>query len=117
MNNLNSILVEGVLKADPLYRVTPKGTHVCTFSLVSNRYFKKDKGFENEVSYFDVEAWAKLADHCYSHGHEEGGVRVVGRLKQERWTGVNGKEYSRVVIVAEHVEFRREEHKEEKVKK
>jgi single-strand DNA-binding protein len=34
------------------------------------------------------------------------GVRVVGRLKQDRWADADGKAHSRVEIVAEHVEFK-----------
>ena len=30
----------------------------------------------------------------------------MGRLKQDRWTGSDGKNHSRVAIVAEHVEYR-----------
>jgi single-strand DNA-binding protein len=33
-------------------------------------------------------------------------VRVVGRLKQDRWTDADGKPRSRIEIVAEHVEFK-----------
>jgi single-strand DNA-binding protein len=112
MNNLNSILIEGNLVRDPLLRSTPKGTPVCTFSLASNRFFKQDSGLEREVSFFDVETWAKLAESCYNLGHKGRGVRVVGRLKQERWNGTDGKARSRVTIVAEHVEFRPEFRKE-----
>jgi single-strand DNA-binding protein len=112
MNNLNSILIEGNLVRDPLYRSTPKGTPVCTFSLASNRFFRQDSGLEKEVSFFDVETWAKLADACNNLGKKGRGVRVVGRLKQDRWTGSDGKPRSRVSIVAEHVEFRPEFRKE-----
>jgi single-strand DNA-binding protein len=112
MNNLNSILIEGNLVRDPLFRSTPKGTPVCTFSLASNRFFKQDSGLEKEVSFFDVETWAKLAESCYNLGHKGRGVRVVGRLKQERWNGPDGKLRSKVTIVAEHVEFRPEFKKE-----
>jgi single-strand DNA-binding protein len=108
MNNLNSILIEGNLVRDPLLRSTAKGTPVCTFSLASNRFYKQDTGFEREVSFFDVETWAKLAENCYTLGHKGRGVRVVGRLKQERWQGTDGKPHTKVVIVAEHVEFRPE---------
>jgi single-stranded DNA-binding protein len=31
---------------------------------------------------------------------------VVGRLKQDRWTGTDGKQYSKIKVVAEHVEFK-----------
>jgi single-strand DNA-binding protein len=108
MNNLNSILIEGNMVRDPLFRSTPKGTPVCTFSLASNRFFKQDSGLEKEVGFFEVETWAKLAEQCNNLGHKGRGVRVVGRLKQERWNGSDGKPKSRITIVAEHVEFRPE---------
>jgi single-strand DNA-binding protein len=81
-------------------------------SLASNRYYKQDSGFEKEVSFFDVETWAKLAEACYAKGRKGRGVRVVGRLKQDRWSGPDGKAHSRITIVAEHVEFRPEFKKE-----
>jgi single-strand DNA-binding protein len=108
MNNLNSILIEGNLVRDPNYRTTAKGTSMCTFSLASNRFFKRDDGMEKEVSYFDAESWGKLADRIYELGHKGRGLRVVGRLKQERWQDREGKSQSKVVIVAEHIEFRPE---------
>jgi single-strand DNA-binding protein len=112
MNNLNSILIEGNLVRDPEYRTTGKGTPLCRFSLASNRYFKQDAETEKEVSYFDTEAWGKLADSCQRLGHKGRGVRVVGRLKQERWQDRDGNAKSKVVIVAEHVEFRPETKKD-----
>jgi single-strand DNA-binding protein len=106
MNNLNSVLIEGNLVRDPLLRSTPKGTPLCTFTLASNRFFKQDSGMEKEVSFLDVETWSRLAEQCYNLGRKGRGVRVVGRLKQDRWIGSDGKNHSRVTIVAEHVEFR-----------
>jgi single-strand DNA-binding protein len=108
MNNLNSILIEGNLVRDPQIRSTPKGTQVCTFTLASNRFYKQDTGLEKEVSFFDVETWAKLADNCFNLGRKGRGVRVVGRLKQDRWSSSDGKTHSKISIVAEHVEFRPE---------
>ena len=103
MNNLNSILVEGYLVRNPVSKATPKGTPVCTFSIVVNRSFKTG---EEEVSFFDVETWSKLAERCGAELSKGRGVRVVGRLKQERWTDEKGNPRSKVIIIAEHVEFR-----------
>jgi single-strand DNA-binding protein len=114
MNNLNSILIEGTLVRDPVKRTTAKGTTVCNFSIASNRYFRQETGYEEEVSFFDVETWAKLAEVCGNKGKKGLGVRVVGRLKQDRWADNDGKPRSRIYIVAEHVEFR-PEFKKEKV--
>jgi single-strand DNA-binding protein len=113
MNNLNSILIEGNLTRDPEFRETAKGTALCTFSIASNRFFKQGEETEKEVSYFDVQTWAKLAESCRNLGHKGRGVRVVGRLKQERWNGNDGKAHSKVSIVAEHVEFRPDFKKDE----
>ncbi|MDR0374320.1 MAG: single-stranded DNA-binding protein [Treponema sp.] len=117
MNNLNSVLIEGNLVRDPLLKSTAKGTSVCTFSLASNRFYKQDNMLEKEVSFFDVESWSKLAENCYNLGRRGRGVRVVGRLKQDRWNGPDGKSHSKVSIIAEHVEFRPDFKKDEEMEK
>jgi len=106
MNNLNSVLIEGNMVRDPLIRSTPKGTQVCNFSIASNRFFRQDSNLEKETGFFDVEVWGKLATACSTQGRKGRGVRVVGRLKQDRWTGSDGKSHNKVAIVAEHVEYR-----------
>jgi single-strand DNA-binding protein len=106
MNNLNSVLIEGNMVRDPLIRSTPKGTQVCNFSIASNRFFRQDSNLEKETGFFEIEAWGKLASACSTQGRKGRGVRVVGRLKQDRWTGSDGKSHNKVAIVAEHVEYR-----------
>jgi single-strand DNA-binding protein len=108
MNNLNSILVEGSLVRDPIFKHTPKGTAICTMTIATNRYHKGDSGFEKEVSFFDIEAWSKLGESIYQKAKKGRGVRVVGRLKQDRWQDTDGKNHARVKVVAEHIELRPE---------
>jgi len=106
MNSLNSILIEGNVVRDPVVRETSRGSTVCSFSIASNRFYRQDDELEQETSFFEVESWAKLADACRENLAKGRGVRVVGRLKQDRWTGADGKSYSRIKVVAEHVEFK-----------
>ncbi len=106
MNDLNSILVEGNLTRDPLLSTTPQGTSVCNFAVGSHHMYKKDDEQRTETSFFDVEVWAKLGENCAEYLRKGRGVRVVGRLKQDRWKNGEGQPRSRVKIVAEHVEFR-----------
>ena len=106
MNNLNSSLIEGNLVRDPVLRSTPNGTPVCLFSVATNRFFKQNDELQKEVSYFDIESWAATAQTCGSTLTKGRGVRVVGRLKQDRWNDENGAPKSRIKIVAEHVEFK-----------
>ena len=106
MNNLNSILIEGNLTKDPQLSYTPKGTPVCQFTLASNRYYKQDEEYQREVSFLDVTTWGRQAEVCGEYLKKGRGVRVVGRLKQDRWQDPEGNNRSRVSIVAEHVEFK-----------
>jgi single-strand DNA-binding protein len=106
MNNLNSILIEGNLVKDPEMSHTPKGTAFCKFAIASNRFYKMDEEYQKEVSFFTIQTWAKLAEICSEYLKKGRGIRVVGRLKQDRWTGTDGKGKSRIEIIAEHVEFK-----------
>ncbi|MDR2150152.1 MAG: single-stranded DNA-binding protein [Spirochaetaceae bacterium] len=108
MNNLNSVLIEGTLVQEPVYKLSPKGTAICTFSLVSHRYYSYEEKTVKETNYFDIETWSKLAEQCRYHGRKGYEVRIVGRLKQARWNDAQGKSHTRVLIIAEHLEFKTE---------
>ena len=106
MNNLNSVLLEGNLTRDPELRYTAKGTAVCRFAIACNRSYKQDDQRQEEVSYFDVTTWSRLAEICAEYLVKGRGVRVVGRLKQDRWEDDSGNRRSRIEVIAEHVEFK-----------
>ena len=99
--------MEGNLVRDPDTKTLPSGNSVCDFTLATNRSYKNAQdAYEKEVSYFDVEAWSRLGTACSQNLTKGRGVRVVGRLKQDRWTDPEGKPRARIKIVAEHVEFK-----------
>ncbi|MDP3178036.1 MAG: single-stranded DNA-binding protein, partial [Spirochaetaceae bacterium] len=90
MNSLNSILLEGNLVRDPESKALSAGSQVCNFCLASDRFYRQADSTEKEVSYFDIEAWSKLGLTCSQNLKKGRGVRVVGRLKQDRWTDPEG---------------------------
>ncbi len=106
LSNLNSIILEGNLTRDPTLKPMANGHTLCCFSVASNRYYKQDEQTEQETNFFDVDTWSRLAQTCGEVLKKGRGVRVVGRLKQDRWVDANGKNQSKVKIVAEHVEFK-----------
>ncbi len=106
MNGLNSLIIEGNMVKEPELSETSKGTSFCKFTIASNRSYVLNNEAVQEVSYFEIEAWTKMAEMCKEHGARGRGVRVVGRLKQDRWIGKDGKACSKVKVVAEHVEFK-----------
>jgi single-strand DNA-binding protein len=105
MNNLNSVLIEGHLTAAPRLKYTPAGTPVSSFSIGVNRYWKKDDDYQQEASFFEIESWGKLAETVASQLKKGRGVRVVGRLKQDRWEK-DGNSFQKIKVVAEHIEFK-----------
>ena len=92
VNNLNSILLEGNLTRDPELRYTPKGTAVCTLEVSSVRTCKLDGERHEEVSLIEAVTAGKLATVCAEHLAKGRGVRVVGRIKQERVGGHRGQQ-------------------------
>ena len=113
MNDLNSILIEGNLTRDPVLSTTPNGAAVCNFAMGTHHLYRREDEQQKETSFFDVEVWAKLAENCAEYLRKGRGVRVVGRLKQDRWQDGEGRPRSRVKIVGEHVEFRPQLRKKE----
>jgi single-strand DNA-binding protein len=117
INNLNQILIEGNLVRDPELTTTAKGTKTCTFSVATNRFIKQDDEFQKEVSFFDITTWSALAENCAANLTKGRGVRVIGRLQQDRWQNSKGEPFSKIFIVADHVIFKPEfKEKQEKVK-
>ena len=110
MKNLNNVVLEGVFAEDPLFRNTPKsGTPVCTFTLVSEWRSHDERSMPvEEVGCFNIEARGHLAEVIRDKGHAGRGVRLIGRLKEDRWTAVDGTQKSKVSIVVGHIEFRPE---------
>ncbi|MCH5282784.1 MAG: single-stranded DNA-binding protein [Treponema sp.] len=108
MNNINCLVVEGNITRQPEFRITPHGFPVCKIPIAVNHFYKKSASgeYEKEVSYFDVETFGKLAEICAKHSHKGRGMSVVGRIKQNRWKTEEGRNASRVTIIAEKVEFK-----------
>ena len=102
MNNLNSLILEGVVIGEPH---KSEASDVLNFTVGSERYYKNRAGeYVTETSQFKVVAFGRMCDIPVKEGS---GVRIVGRLKQNKWTDSDGMKHSEVQIVAEHIEIRR----------
>lgn len=107
MNHLNSLIIEGNVVRQADLSEPAAGFKVCKFPVAVNRWFKnKDGEGVSEVSYFDVETYGHMAEVCAKQAEKGRGVRVVGRLKQDRWKDNEDKTQTKIYIVAEHVEYK-----------
>mgnify|MGYP001691141976 FL=1 len=98
MNNLNSLLIEGIVGSDSVVTMSEKGTTICTFTLISKRMFKEDGVSQEDTVTVTIETWARLAELCGKHCTKGRRIRIVGRLKQNMTNGNVG-------VIAEHIGF------------
>ena len=108
-NNLNSLILEGVVKGEPHY--SSEERKVLNFTIEVARYYKtRDGNNITESSQFKVVVYGYRADLPLKVGSC---VRVVGRLREIKWVErvesiVGGVVHSEVQIIAEHIEIRKE---------
>jgi len=101
----NLVYTEGTLIRDPYFKYTPKGTAVCTFTVLDIYRYRGSGGAVEKKNNFDIETWGQLAEKCNSLLNKGFGVEIKGRLKQDRWTDLDKKQRSRIIIVANSVEL------------
>lgn len=105
MNNLNTVLMEGTLIRDPERSNQVTGSSQCRLSLANNRYYNgKNEKWVHDASFFTVWVFGPVAESCLTYLRKGRGIRVVGRLKQFRYTSA-GFSREKVAILAEHIEF------------
>lgn len=101
--DINSITIVGRLTKDCELSYTSNGTAVGKFSIACNRMKQKDGSVP--VDYFDVELWGKQAEALKQYLAKGKQIAILGRIKQDRWQGKDGKNASRVSIVADTVQL------------
>lgn len=99
---INYVTVVGNLTRDPELRFTPSGTPVASFGVAVNKSFQnKSTGeWENDVDFFNVVAWFKLAENCAESLIKGDRVLITGRLSQDSWEDKDGQKRSVFKIIA-----------------
>lgn len=96
INNVNIICR---LTKDPEVRTTNNGMSVCKMSIAVNGMKKED------VSFFDVTAWSKVAENCGKYLKKGSQLGINGSLRQNRFQTKEGQNRSKVEINANNVQF------------
>ena len=98
---MNTITIICRLTADPEVKIVGQGEKakaVATFTVaVDNR-------FNDEASFFDVNAWGKTAEVIANHVTKGQQIGITGRLEQQRWEK-DGQKRSKVIIVCDGFSF------------
>jgi len=101
----SSVTIVGNITRDPELRFTKSGTAVVGFGVAVNRrwYNNSTNEYDEETSFFDVEAWKDLAENVGDSLSKGDRVIVSGRLDQQSWEDKEGNKRSKVVVVADEV--------------
>lgn len=102
---LNKAMIYGNLTRDPELRSLPSGGNVCSFSIATNRVFKKADGSKQEqVEFHNVVVFGRQAETCAQYLKKGSPAYVEGHLQTRSWEGDKGKQY-KTEIIAERVQF------------
>lgn len=102
---MNVVTMTGRLTDDPEIKYTTGEKPLCiaSYSIAVNRPFT-DKDGNRQADFFTCKSFGKTAEFIEKYFKKGMKIDLFGRLEQERWER-EGKNYSRVVINAERVEF------------
>lgn len=101
MNNLNIV---GRLTAD--CKIKTVGTlTIGEFSIAVNDIVKRANGYEDEVSFFNVSIFGKLAENLSQYLLKGKRIGVTGKLKQNRWSDQAGNNQSRIIIIGNEIQL------------
>ena len=112
MSDTNITTQIGRLTRDPELRRIPSGTAICSFSIAVNDWNNRDK--EEYPNFFEVKVWAETGERCAEYLSKGSLILVEGKLRQERWES-EGKQRSKVVIIAKRVQFLEKKKQQEDV--
>lgn len=104
MADLNKVMILGNVGKDPEIRYTPNGTPQTTFSVATNRVYKRPDGEQvKETEWFNVVLWAKLAEQMANMLQRGDRIYVEGRLHTRSWEGQDGKRQYRTEVIGDRV--------------
>ena len=85
MANLNNVQIIGRLGKEPEMRYTTNGTACCKFSVAVEGYVPKDSDRPKHTEWFNLVAWAKLAEVCAQYLSKGDLVYCQGELQTRQY--------------------------------
>lgn len=101
--NVNQVLIEGNIVADPELRFTNGGVAVSNLTVAVNHSRKVGEEWVDEASYVDITLFGQLAEQAVETFNKGDRALVTGRLAQRNWEDNEGNKRSKLEIVAELV--------------
>lgn len=101
---LNKCMIIGNVGRDPEVRYTPSGAQVASLSVAVNRSWTDQQGQkQEEVEWFSVVAWNKLAEIIQQYVNKGDKVYFDGRIRTRSWDGDDGVKRYRTELIADQM--------------
>ena len=107
MASYNLCVLMGNLASDPQVKYLTNGTAVCDFSIAVNEKYKNKEGQNVEnVNFFEVTFFGKVAEVCGEYLAKGKMIQVSGKLKQDSWDDKDtGQKRSKVKVIGESMQM------------
>ena len=103
MASENSVTLVGNITRDPELRYTTGGRGVASFGLAVNRRYQVNGEWQEQVSFFNVVAWADLGENAAASLHKGNRVIVTGRLEQRSYETRDGEKRNVTEVIADEL--------------
>ena len=102
MPSLNKAIIMGHLGKDPVLRSMPDGKSVVNFSIAASEKYKDKSGEQVEkTEWFNVVAFARLADICAEYLKKGALVYVEGKIQTRKYEKDGVEKYITEIIANE----------------
>lgn len=99
---LNSVCMLGRITQDLELKSSSSGFSYLNFSIANS---KRSKDGEDEVSFFKLAAFGKIAETIFNYFSKGDRILIQGELKQNRYTDKEGFKKSDVIIIISAIDF------------
>lgn len=99
----NTVTLVGNLTREPELRYTQGGRATATFGLAVSRRYQVNNEWQEQTSFFNVVAWAQLAENAAASLTKGSRIIVTGRLEQRSYETQAGEKRNVVEVNADEI--------------
>ena len=104
MASFNRVILVGNLTRDVELRFTKTNMAVTDIAIAVNERVKRNEQWVDEVHFFDITLWGRLAEIAGEYLSKGSSVLIEGKLKLDRWEQ-DGQKRSKIKIVGERMQM------------
>jgi len=99
----NTVTLVGNLTRDPELRYTQGGRATASFGLAVSRRYQVNNEWQEQTSFFNVVAWAQLAENAAASLGKGSRIIVTGRLEQRSYETQQGEKRNVFEVIADEL--------------